>query len=189
MRASAFFLTSMAVVAVKCYKIDPSLPDGAYFVPLLNSTADGGLNKFYGKPIRIGDVIKPQTTGSDKVQFEVVGQVPVPADSHACYDSTEDSVDHNAARHTLEGACNDGPIPGWYNYSGVILARYASSLAFACNWSGNMQQCAPNEINDSYNQISNNCGGDMKGGHICASSWKKCYGHSTVMGEICDNDV
>ncbi|KAI0888218.1 uncharacterized protein GGS22DRAFT_155354 [Annulohypoxylon maeteangense] len=191
MRASAIILTAMTTVAINGYQVDPNLTDGVYFIPALNLTGSGKLTQHFGAPMRVGDISNPQTGSSSKVEFDVVGEVPVPADSHTCYDATENGVDHIGARDALKKTCNDGAwVPGWRaEQSGIILARYASSLAFVCNWSTNTQACAPNEIEDAYTQISNNCDGETKGGHICASSWKKCYGHSTVMGEICDNDV
>ncbi|KAI0898907.1 hypothetical protein F4806DRAFT_317879 [Annulohypoxylon nitens] len=190
MRVSTFLLSTIVAVAVNGYKINPNLPDGTYFIPALNSS-EKGLNKLFGEPIRIGDVAPPKATRSAKFRRDVIGQVPVPADSRVCYDATERQDDLSGAKTNFRDKCNSGDlIPGWsYPQSGIILTRYASSLAFACNWAGDSQQCAPNEIDDSYRQIAKECSGNVKSGHICASSWKKCYGHSTVRGEICDNDV
>ncbi|KAI1208582.1 uncharacterized protein F4807DRAFT_468547 [Annulohypoxylon truncatum] len=190
MRVSTFFLTTMAAVATHGYKIDPSLPDGIYYIPALNAS-EKGLNKLFGEPIRIGDIEYPQTISGKEFARDVVGEVPVPADTKVCYDATENGVDQSGAKRNLKDKCNSStPVPRWHDMqSGIILSRFASSLAFVCNWSGNLQLCAPNEIDDSYSQIAAECNGDTQSGHICASSWKKCYGHSTVTGEICDNDV
>ncbi|KAI1091076.1 hypothetical protein F5B19DRAFT_493760 [Rostrohypoxylon terebratum] len=55
MRISTLFLSTVAMMAVNGYKIDPNLPDGTYFIPALNAS-EKSLNKLFGEPIRIGDI-------------------------------------------------------------------------------------------------------------------------------------
>ncbi|KAJ2989414.1 hypothetical protein NUW58_g3477 [Xylaria curta] len=186
MRFTPVLLAAVGAIIAGSYTIDPNLEDGIYFIPLLtNSSKFRRSEPIYGEPIRIADAVYPKTLS----ERSVVGVVPVPADSNSCYQATESRSDLDGAKNSLSTVCGRGvKIRQWYEVSGLLLARYASSLAFACSWGGK-QGCAPNEIDNAWSQITNNCDGDLKSGHICASSWKKCYGHSTVTSQICDNTV
>ncbi|KAI0411425.1 hypothetical protein F5X98DRAFT_383785 [Xylaria grammica] len=182
-------LALVAAPAVNSYRIDPSLKDGAYFIPLLtNSTKFRASREIYGEPIPIGDVA-PSTTVSER---SVIGVVPVPATTHGCFHAIESRKDHDRAAEILSNWCDSGakipPLHTKYTdvVPGIMIARYASSIAFACSWA-HKQGCAPNEIQDAWSQITNNCHGDLEGGEICAKHWKKCYGHSTVTSMICND--
>ncbi|KAI0904469.1 hypothetical protein F4823DRAFT_634265 [Ustulina deusta] len=176
MHFTSLLLTALAATVANSYRVDPSLEDGVYFIPLLtNSSKFLQSESLYAAPIRIGDAVLPNALP----KRSVVGKVPIPTDTRKCYQATESRVDHDGAYQILSKACDSGTkVPHQHmSIPGMLVARYASSLAFVCSW-GHSQGCAPNEIDDAWSQISKNCGGDLESGHISASRWKKCYGHT-----------
>ncbi|KAI0143762.1 hypothetical protein GGR57DRAFT_518097 [Xylariaceae sp. FL1272] len=187
----SFFVATISVTVASAYTIDPSLEDGVYFIPMktnISARFQGfGTEPLYDEPIRIADVA-PRAAATELSNRDPLGVIPIPADSHACYNTTEIPWHYQEAHDLLSRACFEGAkIPAWNHVSGVLLARFANSVAFACSW-GRRQGCAPNEIDNAWDQITSNCG-KIKGGHICASPWKKCYGHTTYTSSICNNDV
>ncbi|KAI0967291.1 hypothetical protein F4678DRAFT_465537 [Xylaria arbuscula] len=184
----------------QAYKINPSLPDGAYFIPLKTQPLSTESSKFhtntapiYGEPILLDELRLNTNTTMDKiVERGQVGEVPIPVHDHLCVESTELRKEHDGAKKNLSDQCDKGrKINGWWgNYLGMILIRYGSSIAWTCNYSSDEQHCAPNEIDNAYEQIMTLCKAKSvytSGGQVCAKKWKKCYGHSTFTSDICGN--
>ncbi|KAK5625711.1 hypothetical protein RRF57_001427 [Xylaria bambusicola] len=182
-------LSTLAVASVvNGYTVDPNLKDGLYYISFIpNSTHEVAS---YGEPYRLS-IVKPFNSPESLnilPKRHVVGKVPFPTDSDICYDSVEIQPEYEAATKILSDWCDKGKkIPSHARWNaGLILSRYGSSLAWTCSLGGK-QGCAPNEIEDAWSQIADKCNGILAGGELCASKWKKCYGHSTVKGMVCGN--
>ncbi|KAI0009934.1 hypothetical protein F4779DRAFT_617105 [Xylariaceae sp. FL0662B] len=132
MRFISLFLALAASTAVKSYIVDPNLEDGVYFIPTIDSAKTRSNTQAYGQPVRIGDVV---STRSDTAPRGVIGKVSVEADSNQCYGATENRWDHEGALNSMKKRCNSGEkVPEWRNNkSGIILARYGSSVSFVCS--------------------------------------------------------
>ena len=194
MHILSFLLAAVAATVTAIgYQIDPNQEDGVYFIPHLTKSALFQRSEaLYGHPIRMADLDFPPSP-SNLSESGVNGSVPLPTDSHKCFKATEEPWSFDGAKATLSKWCDEGQdIPNVQKFgqiAGLLLARYGSSIAYACNW-GNLQGCAINEIEDAWSHISDNCGGKHQGGQVCMMhKWKKCYGHSTIMGMICENGI
>ncbi|TGJ80883.1 hypothetical protein E0Z10_g7878 [Xylaria hypoxylon] len=183
----SLILAAITVTVANSYTIDPNLENGVHFIPLLtNSTEVPGSEAVYGESIRIGDIVFSATDYSER---SVVGKVPVPSTSIDCYHGTESRWAHDGAFNSLKETCDSGvKIPRHGSVaSGLLIARYGSSIAYACSW-GDRQGCAPNEIENVWSQIGGLCG-ELSGGEACVRHWKKCYGYSTFRSVICSNEI
>ncbi|KAI0201959.1 hypothetical protein F4808DRAFT_459345 [Astrocystis sublimbata] len=182
MQFNTIFLTAAGAVLASCYMVDPNLKDGMYFVPRLTNSSSLTAEDIYGEPIQLADAVFP--TGYIKRGDP---NKPIPSTEHTCYKAMERQDDHDGALAIFSGWCNNGTkIPRWEKQSGMLLARYASSVVWGCSW-GAAQTCPQWEIENAYSQIAGFCGGPLQGGQICAHNWKKCYGHSTFFSRICDS--
>ncbi|KAI1271578.1 hypothetical protein F5Y07DRAFT_340769 [Xylaria sp. FL0933] len=184
MRFLLLLFATLAAVAFGSYKVNPNMEDGVYFIPVLaNSTLLQRSEASYGEPILINDTVSPLAVS----KRGVIGKVPFPTDKNRCFRATESPVDRKRAHDMLSKTCDQGTqIPKFHTVPGILLARYASSLAYACSY-GHSQGCAPNEIDDAWGQISKYCRGDDEGGQVCTEVWQKCYGHTTITTWICKN--
>ncbi|KAI1290619.1 hypothetical protein F5Y03DRAFT_388738 [Xylaria venustula] len=199
MHFTSVLLATLGATTAAAYRIDPNLPDGAYFIPLKTQPLSVDSSKFrtgtdleYGDPILIDTLrLNTNTTMDPIIERGQVGEVPIPVHDHFCVESTEIRKEHDAVKRNLSDQCDKGrKIKGWRdNFLGMILIRYGSSIAWTCNYSRRQQQCAPNEVDNAYEQIMTLCGTKsyLTGGQICAKKWKKCYGHSTFQSNVCDN--
>ncbi|KAI1427712.1 hypothetical protein F5Y12DRAFT_711938 [Xylaria sp. FL1777] len=181
-----FLLGIVSASIANSYLIDPNLEDGVYFIPLLtNSTKFRIAETTYGEPILIDDAVVTHAVP----KRSVIGVVPVPTTAKLCYTKTENATELDGARDSLSKICDSGTkIRRYYSKPGILLARQGCSIAWACSLGGK-QGCAPNEIEDAWSQIADNCGSSLVGGQIYASSWKKSYGHSAFTTYVCSNEV
>ncbi|KAI0517854.1 hypothetical protein F5B22DRAFT_654606 [Xylaria bambusicola] len=189
MHFTSSILSTLAVASVvNSYAVDPDLRDGLYYIPLTPGSTHEVAS--YGEPHRLDVYESLNSRGplNGLSERHVIGKVPFPTDTHICYNSVELQPEYEGATKILNDWCDSGKtIPRHIRWNaGLILSRYGSSMAWVCSLGGR-QGCAPNEIENTWSQISDKCNGTLSGGEVCASGWKKCYGHSTVKGEICGN--